>query len=339
MMKTYGILCFVLALAMFVSPIAVFDLRGFSAENVKSSFSALADSAKDNAEKEKNASEDTVTVLQAASGNVAEMDTLEYLVGCVACEMPPSYHEEALKAQTVAAYTNLQRLKRNPDGKAGTADITDDTGTHQGYYDAATRREKWGEKYEVYNEKITAAVLAVLGQTLTYEGAPVTAAYFALCPGRTESAQAVWGNDVPYLQSVTSTGDRLSPELNSEVTFSAEELREALRTDSEIALGDDPAAWFSENLQVSENGTGTVTAVTVGGKTMTGQQLRSVLGLSSPAFTVAFQDGNFTFSVTGSGHFVGMSQYGADYMARQGADYKEILAHYYPGTEIESLGA
>lgn len=332
-MKTYGILCFVLALAMFVSPIAVFDLSGFSAENVKSSFSALADSTKDK-EEEASASKDTVTVLQAASGNVVEMDTLEYLVGCVACEMPPSYHEEALKAQAVAAYTNLQRLKQNPDGKAGTADITDDTGTHQGYYDAATRQEKWGGKYEIYNEKVTAAVLAVLGQTLTYDGAPITAAYFALCPGRTESAQTIWGNEIPYLQSVTSTGDRLSPELNSEAVFSAEELRKALSADSEITLGDDPAAWFLGDLQVSENGTGTVTAVTVGGKTMTGQQLRTALGLASPAFTVALQDSNFTFSVTGSGHFVGMSQYGADYMARQGADYKEILAHYYPGTTI-----
>lgn len=333
-MKTYGILCFVLALAMFVSPIAVFDLSEFSAENVKSSFSARADSTKDKAEEASAADDDTVAVLQAASGNVLEMDTLEYLVGCVACEMPPSYHEEALKAQAVAAYTNLQRLKQNPDGKAGTADITDDTGTHQGYYDAATRQEKWGDKYEIYNEKVTAAVLAVRGQTLTYDGAPITAAYFALCPGRTESAQTIWGSEIPYLQSVTSTGDRLSPELNSEAVFSAEELRNALSADNEITLGDDPASWVSGDLQVSENGTGTVTAITVGGKTMTGQQLRTVLGLASPAFTVSFQDGNFIFSATGSGHFVGMSQYGADYMARQGADYKEILAHYYPGTAI-----
>lgn len=334
-MKTYGILCFVLALAMFVSPIAVFDLSGFSAENVKSSFSALADSTKDkSAEENDGGSANTVTVLQAASGKVIEMDTLEYLVGCVACEMPPSYHEEALKAQAVAANTNLQRLKQEPDGKAGTADITDDTGTHQGYYDAATRQEKWGDKYEIYNEKITAAVLAVLGQTLTYDGAPITAAYFALCPGRTESAQTIWGNEVPYLQSVTSTGDRLSPELNSESVFSAEELREKLSSDSDIHLGDDPAAWFSGDLQMSETGTGTVTAITVGGKAMTGQQLRTLLGLPSPAFTVAFQDGQFTFSVTGSGHFVGMSQYGADYMARQGADYKEILAHYYSGATL-----
>lgn len=335
MMKTYGILCLVLALAMFVSPVAVFDLNGFSADNVKDSFSALKESiaAKDTEESEDDSQ--TVSVLQTASNRVVEMDTLEYLVGCVACEMSANCHEEALKAQTVAAYTNLRRLQQNPDGKAGKADITDDAGTHQGYLDEAARKEKWGEKYEIYNDKVTSAVQAVLGQTLTYDGAPITAAYFALCPGRTESAKTIWGNDVAYLQSVTSTGDRLSPELTLETKLSAQEVKEKLRADAEIALGDDPATWFSGDLQVSENKTGTVTAVTVGGKTMTGQQLRTLLGLRSPAFTVSFSDGTFTFSVTGSGHFVGMSQYGADYMARQGADYKEILAHYYPGASLQ----
>ena len=150
-MKTYAILCFVLALAMFVSPVAVLNFSEFSAENVRA---ALFPDAQESETQTVNAevSTDTVAVLQAASGKVVELSTLEYLVGCVACEMPPDYSEEALKAQTVAAYTNLMRLKTNPDGKAGDADITDDTGTHQGYYDEATRKEKWGEKYNQLHE-------------------------------------------------------------------------------------------------------------------------------------------------------------------------------------------
>lgn len=333
-MKTYGILCFVLALAIFVSPVAVFDLNGFSSENVKNSFSALKEAVEKPKADESDDTE-TVSVLQTAGGRVVEMDTLEYVVGCVACEMPASYHEEALKAQAVAAYTNVRRLQQNPDGKAGDADITDDAGTHQGYLDEAARREKWGEKYETYNEKITNAVQAVLGQTLTYDGALITAAYFSLCPGRTESAKTVWGSEIAYLQSVTSTGDRLSPDLTRETRLSTAQMREKLRTDAEIKLGDDPEAWFSGDLEVSKNKTGVVTAVTVGGKRLTGQQLRTLLGLASPAFTVDFADGEFVFTVTGNGHFVGMSQYGADYMARQGADYKEILAHYYPDTTLK----
>ncbi len=331
-MRAYGILCFVLAIAMFVSPVAVFDFSGFSTENIKESFQGLS-AAQEGREDEKT---DTVRVLQAASGNVTEVGTVEYLVGCLACEMPPSYADEALKAQAVAAYTNLVRLRENPDGKAGDADISDDTGKHQGYYDETARREKWGGKYDVYEEKFTNAVLAVSGQTLTYDNKPVTAAYFSLCAGRTESAETIWGGAIPYLQSVTSTGDRLSPVLKSECSLSAEEMRQKLSVEDGISLGDNPAEWIGE-VQYAESDSGAVAHITVGGKTITGQQFRTLTGLLSPAFSLEYRDGAFYFTVSGKGHFVGMSQYGADYMARQGADYKEILAHYYPQTTLTGV--
>ena len=334
-MRIFGILCATLALLLFTLPVFVFDVSGSLAETIKSGVAAFSG---DGQTKTQNTSEpvtDTVTVLQAASGNVIETDTVEYLVGCLACELPPDTPTEALKAQAVAAYTNVVRLKENPDGKAGDADITDDTGLHQGYYDEQTRREKWGDKYNTYSEKFSAAVNAVYGQILTYEDKPITAAYFALCAGRTESAKNIWGGDVPYLVSVTSTGDRLSPDLQTETVLSAEEVRTALAADSEIVLGENPAEWITD-LTVSDSESGVVTAVCVGGKTVTGQTLRTRFGLRSPAFTVGYTDGSFHFTVSGSGHFVGMSQYGADYMARQGADYKEILAHYYPGTVLEN---
>ena len=334
-MRIFGILCATLALLLFTLPVFVFDVSGSLAEAIKSGVAAFSE---DGQTKTQNTSEpvtDTVTVLQAASGNVIETDTVEYLVGCLACELPPDTPTEALKAQAVAANTNVVRLKENPDGKAGDADITDDTGLHQGYYDEQTRREKWGDKYDTYSEKFSAAVNAVYGQILTYEDKPITAAYFALCAGRTESAKNIWGGDVPYLVSVTSTGDRLSPDLQTETVLSAEEVRTALAQDSEIVLGENPAEWITD-LTVSDSESGVVTAVCVGGKTVTGQTLRTWFGLRSPAFTVGYTDGSFHFTVSGSGHFVGMSQYGADYMARQGADYKEILAHYYPGTVLEN---
>ena len=303
-MKTYGILCFILAIAMFVSPLASFDFSQFSAENVKENLHLFSENQKKTEE-----NKDTVRVLQAASGNVTEVGTVEYLVGCLACEMPPSYADEALKAQAVAAYTNLIRLKENPDGKAENADITDDTGKHQGYYDEAARREKWGEKYDVYAEKFTAAVQAVFGQTLTYDDKPITAAYFALCAGRTESAQVIWGGDIPYLQSATSTGDRLSPQLQSEIQLSPDEVRENLSAEKDIVLGADPAGWFGES-QTADSGSGAVAKITVGGKTLTGQQCRTLLNLPSPAFAVEYKDGTFHFTVQGKGHFVGRGQSG-----------------------------
>lgn len=334
-MKTYAILCFVLALAMFTSPVAVFDLNGFSMKNVKNSFSAFTEKRADNGETDAQEKTDTVAVLQAASGNVVEVGTLEYLVGCVACEMAPTAEEEALKAQAVAACTNVKRLQSKPDDTLSGADITDDTGKHQGYYDEKTRREKWGEKYDVYNEKLTKAVQAVLGQTLTYEGAYITAAYFSVCAGRTESAKNIWGGEVAYLQSVQSPGDKLSPTLTADAVFSTEEFRQAFANTADVTLGDDPATWIGKEIAYSENDTGVVTGISVGGKVMTGLQFRTLLGLRAPAFTVTYADGSFTIHTTGHGHFVGMSQYGADYMARQGASYQEILAHYYPGTTLQ----
>ncbi|MGN0562386.1 MAG: stage II sporulation protein D [Candidatus Fimenecus sp.] len=334
-MRIFGILCATLALFLFTLPVLVFDVSGGLAETVKSGVAAFSGNGQTKTQNTSETVADTVTVLQAASGNVIETDTVEYLVGCLACELPPDTPTEALKAQAVAAYTNVVRLKENPDGKAGDADITDDTGLHQGYYDEQTRREKWGDKYDAYAEKFSAAVQAVYRQKLTYDGKPITAAYFALCAGRTESATNIWGGDIPYLVSVTSTGDRLSPDLQTETVLSAEEMRTALSANSEIVLGENPAEWITD-LTVSDSESGVVTSVCVGGQTVTGQALRALLGLRSPAFTVSYADGSFYFTVSGSGHFVGMSQYGADYMARQGADYKEILAHYYPGTALEN---
>ena len=329
-MKTYGILCFVLALAMFAAPVAVLDLSDFSFAAARE---VLFGEETQATQSDEATDSETVAVLQAASGNVVEMDMVEYLVGCVASEMSADADAEALKAQTVAAYTNVQRLKADPDSTLEGADISDAPARHQGYLDEAARREKWGDNYDAYNEKLTEAVTAVRGQTLTYDGAYITATYCALCPGRTESAANIWGGEVPYLQSVTSPGDRLSPEYTETTVLSAEDFRAKAAADTEIVLGDDPSVWLTDT-QYSENETGVVTSVTVGGKIMTGQQLRTLLSLRSPAFTVEYADGQFTFTCTGNGHGVGMSQYGADYMARQGATYGEILAHYYPGTTL-----
>ena len=331
-MKTYAALCLLLAVAMFAAPVAALDLHGFSVETARQAL--FGEAVQTAAAGEPAGAPDSVAVLQAASGNVVEMDTADYLVGCVAAEMAAQSEPEALKAQAVAAYTNVRRLQAGEDDPALLgADISDDPARHQGYLDENARREKWGANFDVYEEKLRAAVEAVFGQALTYDGAYITAAYCALCPGRTESAETVWGADVPYLQSVTSPGDRLSPDFTSSTALTADEVREKLSAQSGITLPDDPAAWIT-GLTLSENGTGVVASVTVGGKAMTGQQFRTLLGLRSPAFTVSFADGRFTFTCTGNGHGVGMSQYGADYMARQGADYREILSHYYPGTTL-----
>lgn len=341
-MKKFLLLVIVLFISMLLSPLAALELDGFSFENVKTRLftnqkSEQADSAvqlEETAASADGEAEPAVKVMATASGNIITTSEREYLIGCVACEMPPTYDSEALKAQAVAAYTNLIRLKQNPDSSLNGADISDSPSKHQGYYTDEQLKEKWGDKYDKYYEKIAAAVDAVYGEIITYDGKPIVAAYCAIAPGRTESAEVIWQGDVPYLQSVVSPGDKLAPDYSSTVIFTAEQLKQALSADSQITLSDNPSEWIS-NITLSENKTGVVKSLTVGSKEITGTAMRRLLSLRSPAFSVEYKDGSFIFNVEGYGHCVGMSQYSADYMAKSGSNYKEILKHYYKGIKIE----
>ena len=341
-MKKYIILVIVLLISMLLSPLAALDFDNFDIKNVKTRLFESENSEQPDSELQISAAnetgadetEPTVKVMATASGNIITTSERDYLIGCVACEMPPSYDSEALKAQAVAAYTNLVRLKKNPDASLQGADISDSPSRHQGYYTDEQLKEKYGDKYEKYREKIAAAVDAVYGEIITYNGEPIVAAYCALAPARTESAAVIWQSEVPYLQSVVSSGDKLAPDYSSTVVYTAEQLKEALSADSGISLGENPAEWIS-NIEYSENKTGVVKSLAIGSKTLSGNEARRLLKLRSPAFSVQYSEGSFTFAVEGYGHAVGMSQYGADYMAKSGSNYKEILKHYYKGVKIE----
>lgn len=340
-MKKFFAISLLLFVSMLVCPLVSLDFGDFSFDNIRQKLSVSlqndaeeqsAEAVIDNSAK----APETVKVMASVSGEINEVELREYLIGCVACEMPPTYETEALKAQAVAAYTNLVRLRKNPDASLNGADISDSPSRHQGYYDEAVQREKYGEKFEAYRKKLETAVDAVMGEAITYNGEPIVAAYCAVTPGRTEDAAVIWSGDVPYLKSVNSSADKLSPDCSATVVMSADQVREALSADTEIKLGDDPSAWI-ENMTCSTNKTGAVSSVTIGGKTFSGNAARKLLGLRSPSFTVQYADGSFTFDTQGHGHLVGMSQYGANYMAQTGSTYKEILQHYYKGIKIEQL--
>ena len=180
--------------------------------------------------------------------------------------------------------------------------------------------------------KLSTAVQAVRGVAITHEGKLIDACYHAISCGSTEDAETVWGADIPYLQAVASPGDRLAPTYASEVTLSAAEVKAILlKEQPDLTLGDDPAAWFGTPT-LSE--AGTVATQPVGDSTLAGTRVRALFGLRSAAFTVTHKEGSFTFTVKGFGHGVGMSQYGADYLARQGYSYDEILRYYYTDVEV-----
>ena len=164
--------------------------------------------------------ENVITVFLSDTKKNLTVSEFEYVCGSVAAEMPLMYHEEALKAQAIACYTNSLRLKNSKNKSAiNGADISDNPATHQGYLTREERKEKWGDDYQKYESKLETIVKAVESEYLTYNGEYCLCAFSAICTGTTESAENVWGEKIPYLVSVKSSGDTLSPQYSSTNTF------------------------------------------------------------------------------------------------------------------------
>lgn len=272
---------------------------------------------------------DTVSVFRSNAQETVEINFFEYVCGSVAAEMPLSYHEEALKAQAVACYTNALRLKKESEESYH---ISDDSSVHQGYLTQEQRQEKWGDDYEKYEAKLESIVKSVENQAIYYDDALCVAAFHAICSGKTESAENIWGQKVPYLISVKSNGDNLSPQYSTELVFDKEDF---LKYSEKIGITENIESLKNIIKITKTSKAGTVLRATIKSKEFTGEEIRKAFGLRSSAFTVKTTKTAITFNVTGYGHGVGMSQYGADFMARQGSSYEEILKHYYKGVEIK----
>ena len=273
--------------------------------------------------------------LQQADGTVAELSMSDYLFGVVAAEMPAAFEEEALKAQACAARTYTVRKQEHTTGAHPEADVCTDVNCCQAYVPRETAESRWGVSAQTYAQKIEEAIAGTDGLGVLYQGEPIQAVFFSSAPGRTVDAVEVWGNQVDYLQSVESPEGEEVPNYHSQAVFSAAQVRETVLASYPGAdLSGDPSAWFGTP---AVNEGGTVSSVLVGGVTLTGGQVRTLFGLRSACFTVGWDGTNFTFSVTGYGHGVGMSQYGANAMAKAGSSFEEILTWYYTGTQVEQL--
>ena len=265
----------------------------------------------------------TVLTVMNRAGNLQQMDLREYLVGVVLAEMPASFESEALKAQAVVARTYTR--KRMEGGKHGQAAVCMDSGCCQGWRSGEDYLAQGGKQSAV--EKVRAAVADTDGLVLRYEGRLIDATYFSCSGGVTEDAVAVWGQDVPYLKSVQSPGEEEAPRFTDRVSFSAAEFAGKLG----LSAAGDPGNWFGA---VTYTAGGGVETMVIRGKSFSGTQLRSKLGLRSTAFEIAVSRDKITVTTRGFGHRVGMSQYGAQAMAQEGSSFSDILAHYYTGTEL-----
>lgn len=274
--------------------------------------------------------EDTFRICYTSTDQVEELSADDYIFGVVAAEMPALYEEEALKAQAVAAYTfACYRKTQNADKNY---DLTDDYLSDQSYITKTEAEKKWGDNAAEYTKKIEEILEQVKGYAVTYQGKPILAVYHAISSGKTESAENVWGKEYPYLISVESYGDKLCDGYMSTVSVSEETFKETLK--DEVTLSGEAANFVSD---ISRTDAGTVKSLKLCGSEITGAKIRSLFQLRSSNFEIEYKDGNFNFTVYGYGHAVGLSQNGADYMAKQGSDFKEILNHYYTGCEIEKL--
>ncbi len=270
----------------------------------------------------------TFKLLDSASGAINEIAAQDYIFGVVAAEMPALYETEALKAQAVAAYT-FACYRKNEAAESGREyDLSTDYKTDQSYITKSAALEKWGEKAAEYEQKITDVISAVTGKVITYQNKIILSSYHAISSGVTESCENVWGNALPYLVPVESLGDKLAETYLSSVTLTAEELNLGL---SSVADASGEGNAFSGQ-KISESGT--VLQIDVRGKTVTGFAVAEAFSLRSACFEVSFADGIYTFTVKGYGHGVGMSQNGANHMAKLGSSYEEILTHYYKDCRV-----
>lgn len=271
-----------------------------------------------------------IKVFRTETKSVSNIDFYEYIVGTVAGEMPASFSEEALKAQAVVSYTYARWiLGNNPTNKL----ISDSSSLHQKYIDKDEQKEKWQDNYETNRKIIKNAVESVYGEYLSYNGETAMTVFHALSNGNTLSAEEVWGNNIPYLKATTAPGDILAEKYESTVTFTAEEFRKLFE---EYGVKLDTENYKSIILAKELNPDGYIKTLTIASTDFSSRDVRKILSLPGNSFKMLIKDNSVSFIVHGRGHGVGMSQYSADYMARQGYSYKEILAHFYPGTTLIS---
>ncbi len=260
---------------------------------------------------------DLIKVYFVEEDTVKEINTAEYLAGVVSAEIPSDFHDEALKAQAVAARTYMNyKINNEIEHKNGAMVCTD--------YKHCQAWRDLSQSDESFVSRIKKAVTDTAGQMVRYNNKPINALFFSTSSGKTENCSDVWGNDVPYLISVVSEGEESAPNFMSEYVISSEEAKKKI---SEQIEGADFSKGLFQNVIRSESGG--IKTLDVGGVNIKGTKLRNIFELRSTNADIKEENGNIIFTVKGNGHGVGMSQYGAEAMARSGKQYKDILMHYY----------
>ncbi|WCM60951.1 stage II sporulation protein D [Paenibacillus polymyxa] len=280
------------------------------------------------------AAEPDVRVYVTSTGRTETLPLEQYIVGVVAAEMPPSFEGEALKAQAIAARTFIARrlLADDTSGAPAGADVTD-TVKHQAYISKAKLTREWGHSGKSAElAKIQQAVRDTKDTIMVYEGKPITASFFSTSNGYTENSEDVWAKAVPYLRSVSSPWDKqLAPRYTETVTLSRQSVFDRLGLSRTAIAASTGGGRMPEIRILSKTEGHRIKKIEVGGSIFTGPEIRNKLGLRSAEFTWKAEGDRIAITTYGYGHGVGMSQWGANGMAKEGHTATQILLHYYTG--------
>ena len=278
-----------------------------------------------------------IKLLHSKTGVVENININEYLCNVVSAEMPANFDKEALKAQAVVArtYTIYKVLNKKHEN----ADICDDSSCCQAWISKEDRFNKWEENSRESNwEKICDSVYSTSGKIITYDNKPINAFFHSNSGGITELPVNVWGGtNYPYLQSVETSGEDGYKQYLSEINLTYDELLNKLKEkypDIEIDLNDNESIKILEYTESKR-----VKTIKLGNHNLSGVEARTIFGLKSTKFEVEKNDNNIKFKVIGNGHGVGMSQTGADAMAKSGASFEDIIKHFYKDVEIKDVNS
>lgn len=278
-----------------------------------------------------------IKLLHKNTNEVEEVPLDKYLCNVVSAEMPADYEKEALKAQAIVARTYT--IYKIQNKKHENADICDDSSCCQAWVSKETRLSRWDEdKRESNWKKIEECVNETKGKIITYEGKPINAFFHANSGGKTEIPVNVWGGTgYPYLQVVETAGEEGYDQYESEVSLTKEELIDKLKTKySDISIDFNN----QDDIKILEyTDSGRVKTVKFGNHNLSGVEARTLLGLRSTNFEISRDGDNIKFAVKGYGHGVGMSQTGADSLAKEGKNCFDIINHFYIGVQITDVNS
>ena len=279
-----------------------------------------------------------IKIYNSKTKKTEEIGFEDYVLGVVASEMPAAFHEEALKAQSVAARTYaLSRMEKFKDGHPAHKDAPLCTDVHcQAWMSKDELLEVHGEKwFKDYWDKLSQVVKSTEGEILTYQDELVTEPLFhSTSGGNTEDSETVFATAYPYLKSVESPNEELAPKYQNSTEMPLKDFIEKLK--SKYPKADLTKTNIKDKVKIAESSsTGRIKSVMIDGEKISGASFRQLFALNSTNFKINLYDEQIEIETLGYGHGVGMSQWGANGMAKEGKEYKEILKHYYTGTEVK----